>query len=401
MRSLQICLTSASSSFNDDDEDVDAVNAKDSSTTQRFTNMSTSYITYFCIAVLGFACTVFVLRSTNTQRTHGRVLWYHWAFFVTIPCLLYLPDYIQNHIFTPLGIALIATIYPVNESLKAVCSLGFAADDTWLQYWVAQVILFYSALGWAYYQPLADTEILYKAQFFYTLWLVLPYTDGSALIFDGITSFCLGPIVRGVPRALDGAFGIWIRILINTIHLVAAWVICLELNSELIPFAVVIISTFYPLLASLASLATTDKSDTSFWLVYWSFFGFFSLVLIITEAYSFVDIQPFYLVFMLIMMYLMLPLFRGSEHVFRSILVPMYGLDEMLMIHDSHKVKMAVMHRLPQARKKQVLRMIATSFFEAQEVCDEDEWLRSGDAYDEKLAFKQGYHSIPERFSEI
>lgn len=362
--------------------------------------MSTSYITYTWIA-LGFACFLFVLSSASVERSKGRVLRNHLAFLFTIPCLSLLPEYIQDHIFTPIGIALVATIYPVNESLKAICSLGFVADDTWLQYWVAQVILFYSTLAWTYCKP-HDMGVLYKAQFFYTLWLVLPFTDGSALILDSITRFCCRPILSWVPWALNGGWGIVAHILINSIHLFATWFICSELDAELMPFAVIIISTIYPLFASLVSLATTDKSDTTFWLIYYCFFGSFYLLLTIMEAYSFfVDKQTLYCFGLCFMMYLMLPLTRGAEQVFRSIIIPLAGLDELMIIHDSHKLKVVAMKRLSQARQKQVLRMIATSFFEAHGVCEEAEWLRSGDAYDEKLSFKQGYNSIPHRFSEI
>ena len=358
-----------------------------------------SIILYSWIA-FAVVSTVFILGTTRVERTKGLVLWYHLIFLSIIPCILLLPDSIQNHLFTPLGIGVIATIYPVNESIKAVCSLGYAADNTWLQYWVAQVILLYSFMAWAYYEPM-DVPVLYKVQFFYTLWLVLPYTDGSTLLFNGITSFCIGPILSWVPRAMDGCFVIFTRILINISHIFAVWLICSWLNPEQVPLAVISLSTLYPLLASLVSLATTDKTDTSFWLIYWSFFGVFSLLLTILDAYAFINVQSFYFFVLFIMIYLMLPLFRGADDVFRSILIPYAGLEEMLMIYDSHKLKVAAIHLLPQSRKKQVLRMIATSFFEAHEVCEEEEWLRSGDSYDKKLAFKQGYQSIPQRLHEI
>jgi len=371
-----------------------------------------SYTTFAWI-VIGIACIVLILSCRNTPRTKGRIFWYHFIFLLTIPCLLLLiPQDIQCLIFTPLGIALIATIYPIYESIQAVCTIdNLVVDDTWLQYWITQIILLDSGilLFWTAYHANGQSQekevlaILYKISFFYTVWLVLPFTDGSTLILDGITSLCLKPLLIWIPKVFKNRLvGVVTNTLMNLIHLIALWYICFELNSQWIPVTVIAITTLYPLIASLISLSTTDKSDTYFWLAYWSLYGIFILVgITIASYYTRMDMQSYYLVFAVLMIYLMLPLFRGAEQVFRSILVPWAGLDEMLIIYDSHRIKMATMQRLPTQRKKHVLRMISTSFFEAHEVCDEDEWLRSGDAYDDMLAFKQGYHSIPQRFSEI
>lgn len=55
----------------------------------------------------------------------------------------------------------------------------------------------------------------------------------------------------------------------------------------------------------------------------------------------------------------MLPMFQGADKVFRKILVPLAGLQEMLMLRDAIRIKKDMLRSLPPARAKQVRKAIA------------------------------------------
>lgn len=61
----------------------------------------------------------------------------------------------------------------------------------------------------------------------------------------------------------------------------------------------------------------------------------------------------------------MLPLFRGAEQVFRNILVPLSGLQEMLIKKDAEVVKNQALKDLPPERRALIMKEIAKSFEQA------------------------------------
>jgi receptor expression-enhancing protein 5/6 len=84
-------------------------------------------------------------------------------------------------------------------------------------------------------------------------------------------------------------------------------------------FAGFVIPGYY----SLAALFTHNTEDDTQWLTYWVVFAFF------TVAESFINIVywfPFYFVFKFIfLLWLSLPMFRGADLIFRSVMVPAFG----------------------------------------------------------------------------
>lgn len=58
----------------------------------------------------------------------------------------------------------------------------------------------------------------------------------------------------------------------------------------------------------------------------------------------------------------MLPMFRGSEQVFRRILVPIAGLQEMLVRKDADRIRTQALAELPPERRALVMKEIAASF---------------------------------------
>lgn len=60
----------------------------------------------------------------------------------------------------------------------------------------------------------------------------------------------------------------------------------------------------------------------------------------------------------------MLPMFGGAEKIFRRILVPLFGLRELLMVRDAFLVKKNLLRDLPPERAHLVRKTIADFFTE-------------------------------------
>mmetsp|Transcript_42204 Transcript_42204/g.132157 ORF Transcript_42204/g.132157 Transcript_42204/m.132157 type:complete len:81 (+) Transcript_42204:398-640(+) len=52
-----------------------------------------------------------------------------------------IPEDLQNYLFTPAGVVVVGTIFPIIESIRAVCTFGTDDDTIWLTYWLAHVTL--------------------------------------------------------------------------------------------------------------------------------------------------------------------------------------------------------------------------------------------------------------------
>ena len=81
----------------------------------------------------------------------------------------------------------------------------------------------------------------------------------------------------------------------------------------------------------------------------------------------------------------MLPMFEGADKVFRKILVPLAGLQEMLLLRDAIRIKKDMLKNLPPDRAKSVRKAIA-KFYD-----DEDE---SGDPSKLKSELLSGWSSL-------
>jgi hypothetical protein len=72
------------------------------------------------------------------KRTRGRNPIFHVLFLaVFIALLVFVPEWIQDEIFSPGGVVVLGTVIPIYESIVAVCSVGTSDDTEWLQFWVA------------------------------------------------------------------------------------------------------------------------------------------------------------------------------------------------------------------------------------------------------------------------
>jgi hypothetical protein len=81
-------------------------------------------------------------------------------------------------------------------------------------------------------------------------------------------------------------------------------------------------------------------------------------------------IPGFYTLAIAATIYLMLPLFRGADTVFRSILVPLAGLQELLVRRDAEEVKRKALADIPPERRSIVMKAIAESFEKEAKVTD-------------------------------
>jgi len=98
--------------------------------------MSTSSIAAW-IAV-AIAAVLVVLATQNFRRTKGRNWKFHLIYLAVVVVLwLVLPLEVKRYVFSSAGIAVAGMIFPVYNSLRALCTPATVDDMEWLQYWCA------------------------------------------------------------------------------------------------------------------------------------------------------------------------------------------------------------------------------------------------------------------------
>jgi hypothetical protein len=70
-------------------------------------------------------------------------------------------------------------------------------------------------------------------------------------------------------------------------------------------------------------------------------------------------IPGFYTLIIFTTVYLMLPMFQGADKFFRKVLVPLAGLNEMLLLRDAIAIKKSMLKDLDPERAKTVRKAIA------------------------------------------
>lgn len=73
-------------------------------------------------------------------------------------------------------------------------------------------------------------------------------------------------------------------------------------------------------------------------------------------------IRGFYSVCLAATVYLFLPMFNGSEAVFRKILVPLSGQYENMLLHDTYLVRMGMEKKIPKSYHEKVFQKAANIF---------------------------------------
>lgn len=72
----------------------------------------------------------------------------------------------------------------------------------------------------------------------------------------------------------------------------------------------------------------------------------------------------------------MLPMFQGADKVFRNVLVPVAGLQELLMLRDAIAVKKEMLNTLPPHRARSVRKAIAKFYNDDDDTADPTELKR-------------------------
>ena len=99
--------------------------------------------------------------------------------------------------------------------------------------------------------------------------------------------------------------------------------------------------------------STEDIEDDTYWLTYWAVYGCLYLVMDLLETWM-GWIPGFYTLFIFSTVYLMLPMFNGADKIFRKVLVPLAGLQEMLLLKDAIVIKKTLLKDLDPERAKLV-----------------------------------------------
>lgn len=116
-------------------------------------------------------------------------------------------------------------------------------------------------------------EHWYEFEFITILWLLLPYTDGSALLFNKFTEPIFAPLAKSIKNKVESRMTLFF-LLVNTAYLWILWFVFLTLDEEARRFIVIAVGTIYPIAASTIACTTkSDKGDDSYWLTYWLCFS--------------------------------------------------------------------------------------------------------------------------------
>ncbi len=75
-------------------------------------------------------------------------------------------------------------------------------------------------------------------------------------------------------------------------------------------------------------------------------------------------IPGFYSVVLLTTVWLMLPMFRGADRVFRQVLVPALGMQAALIKHDAARLAKDIMSKLPHDKRQVLSQEVAALFLE-------------------------------------
>jgi receptor expression-enhancing protein 5/6 len=208
-------------------------------------------------------------------------------------------------------------------------------------------------------------EHWYEFELLLYLWLLLPYTDGATLIYDVWTKPYCTPLATRIKVQCEGYIGLLLT-LTNTSYLYIMWYSLIYLPEGSKRFLVVALGTVYPITASLvavttATTTTTTSNDTTIWLTYWTTYSILFILMDYLENFL-GQIPGFYSLCAIATVYLFLPMFNGSEVIFRRILVPLSGQYENMLLHDAYMVKQSMIQAIPVEHRERVLEKTAHIF---------------------------------------
>ena len=313
------------------------------------------------------ACSLGVLAAVSASYKFLEPNPYDWKYhaiywIVAILVIVLLPASISSYIFSSLTVTLVGAVYPVYRATKAVCTPEEADDKEWLQYWMLGGVLF-CLTTWVddvISAEKADSIWLSTLTFSF-FWLYFPKTCGALIVYEKITEPFLGPRLKPIQRQMSNFITYVYQTMANAVHLYLLWIIFMFLPAGLKRTVAILVGTVYPFVCSVTAAATEEIEDDTYWLTYWAVYGCLFLIMDLMETWL-GWIPGFYTLIIFSTVYLMLPMFRGADKVFRKILVPLAGLQEMLMLRDSIQIKKQMLKDLDPERAKIVRKSIAKFF---------------------------------------
>ncbi|KAL7486433.1 hypothetical protein ACHAW6_012028 [Cyclotella cf. meneghiniana] len=281
---------------------------------------------------------------------------------VAVTLVAFLPASMASYIFTELTVTLVGCVYPIYRATKAVCTPEENDDKEWLQFWMLGGVLF-MLTTWV--DDIINTEkanaVWLGSLLFIFFWLYFPLTCGALLVYDNITEPFLGPRLKPLQKQMSNFILAVYQTLANATHLYLVWIIFMFLPAGFKRVVAIAIGTVYPFVCSVTAAATEDIEDDTYWLTYWAVYGCLFLFMDLSEIVM-GRIPGFYTLVILATIYLMLPMFRGADKIFRKILVPLAGLQELLILRDSIQIKKQMLKDLDPERAKLVSKSIAKFF---------------------------------------
>lgn len=309
---------------------------------------------------LAFLVVLSVAYRFSPPRSDERCRWQvHAVTLVGLVALcVLLPATVANYIFTPLTATLAGTVFPIYESVRAVCSPDEEDDKIWLQYWLLGGVLF-MATGWVgHVVDEFNVYLWYEITTIFYVWLFYPLTDGAALIYERVTSPLVGPHIKQLNAKVNNFVQATYQLFMNAAHLWLVWIVFVFLPTGLKRAVAIAVGTVYPLISSMAAASTEEVADDTYWLTYWSVYGCLFLIMDVLETYL-GWIPGFYMLVIFTTVYLMLPMFQGADKLFRNVLVPLAGLQELLLLRDAIQVKKQMLLDLDPERARAVRQAIA------------------------------------------
>ena len=290
----------------------------------------------------------------------------HLAYFAiglfALPKLL--PEGLSRLVFSPPSVALLGFVFPAVESIRAAVTEGGSDDRTWLMFWVVQGIFQYST------EFMDQLALKYKAVYEYwhtfevlaVVWLILPVTDGATLIYNTVARPYLLPLVKPLKSYCDGWIATLALTTINASYVYWFSFVFMSLPVAIKRYAVIGVGSVFPVVSTIMALASSKETrEVMRWLTYWPCFSFLFLAMIGTEKFV-GSFKGLYVVCLAATLYLMLPMFDGSMKVFRNVLVPLTGQQELLLIRDAHALAGQLLKKIPVDRQDYARQQAANAF---------------------------------------
>lgn len=163
-------------------------------------------------------------------------------------------------------------------------------------------------------------EAWYQIEFFTSLWLFLPFTNGASILYTNFTEPILAPIAHQIKTNVENKFLSFFFLILNSSYLWIVWFTFLTLEEEARRFIVISVGTVYPIAASTMACMTRrvnhgtgsgQHSDVTFWLTYWICFSILFLMMDYLEHFL-GSIRGFYSICLCATVYLCLPMVSFS-----------------------------------------------------------------------------------------